>query len=169
MKYVNSSKRQDIKFPIPYLLTLMIVLLQSASTQAQKISDEEIYFNVWHITNVSLDSNTIINKDTLILRQALRSGATHYPDSTTISPYDTWNIQFGEYHDFTIFSIQRPPTGIGYKPSDYYTEMYPCLNTVWSRNRKEIIFNIGTQSPVKYFIHQYSQLELILVKLEWHP
>ncbi|TSJ41164.1 hypothetical protein [Fluviicola chungangensis] len=155
-----------MKLPIPYLLFLMIVLLQSASTQAQKISDEEIYFNVWHITNISLDSNTIINMDTLILRQALRSGHTHYPDSTTISPYDTWNISFGEYHDLTIYSVQRPPTGIGINRSEYYTEMYSCLNTVWSRNHKEIIFKIGTQPPVKYFIDQYSHLELILVKLE---
>lgn len=49
----------------------MMVLLQTATPHAQKISDKEIYFNLWHITNVSLDSSTIINKDTLILRQAL--------------------------------------------------------------------------------------------------
>lgn len=152
--------------PISTLICLTIVLLQSFSAEAQKISDEEIYMNVWHITNLGSDSNTIINQDTLILRQALRSGHTHYPDSATISSYDTWNVSFGEYHDLTIYAVQRPPTGITHNRSEYYTEMYPCLNAVWTRNRKEIILKIGTQPPIKYFIHQYSQLELILVKIE---
>ena len=147
-------------------LFLATSLLPSISAQAQKISDEEIYFNVWHITNVSLDSNTIINMDTLILRQALRSGHTHYPDSTTISPYETWNISFGEYHDLTIYSVQRPPSGITFNRSEYYTEMYPCLNRVWTRNRKDIIFKLGRQDPVKYKIDKYSHLELTLVKIE---
>jgi hypothetical protein len=53
----------------------MMVLLQTATPHAQKISDKEICFNLWHITNVSLDSSTIINKDALFLRQAL--GTSH--------------------------------------------------------------------------------------------
>lgn len=61
----------QFNFSFSYLLALLMVLLQSTTPHAQKISDEEIYFNLWHITNVSLDSSTIINKDTLILRQAL--------------------------------------------------------------------------------------------------
>ncbi len=145
---------------------LLTVVLQSFSIQAQKLTDEDLYKNVWHITNVSLDSNTIFNQDTLILRMALRSGHTHYSDSITISLYDTWNIGFGEYHDLTIYSVQRPPTGITINRSEYYIEMYPCLNTVWTRNRKEIIFKLGNQSPEKYLIDQYSNLELILVKIE---
>lgn len=160
----NSSKRLFTTMSISSVLFLTIVL-QSFSIQAQKLADEDLYMNVWHITNVSLDSNTIFNQDTLILRQALRSGHKYYYDSTTISPYDVWNISFGEYHDLTIYSVQRPPTGI-INHSEYHTELYPCLNKVWKRNRKEIILKIGIQTPVKYYIDQYSYLELILVKIE---
>ena len=162
----NSNKRLFTTMSISSLLLLTIVLLPSFSIQAQKLSDKELYMNVWYITNVSLDSNTIFNQDTLILRQALRSGHKYYYDSTSISPYDVWNISFGEYHDLTIYSVQRPPTGVIINRSEYYTEMYPCLNTVWTRNRKEINLKIGIQNPVKYYIYQYSNLELILIKIE---
>lgn len=162
----NLSKRLFITLSIPSLLSLTIVLLPPFSIQGQKLSDEELYMNVWHITNVSLDSNTIFNQDTLILRQALRSGHKYYYDSITISPYDVWNISFGEYHDLTIYAVQRPPTGVIINHSEYYTEMYPCLNTVWTKNRKEINLKIGIQNPVKYYINQYSNLELTLIKKE---
>jgi len=65
----------QFNFSFSYLLALMMVLLQTATPHAQKISDKEICFNLWHITNVSLDSSTIINKDALFLRQAL--GTSH--------------------------------------------------------------------------------------------
>ena len=164
--FKNSNKRHYSAILITSLLLHTIIILTSFSSQAQKLTDEELHMNNWHITNVSLDSNTIFYQDTLILKMALRSGHTHYPDSTTISLYDAWIIRFGEYHDLTIYSIQRPPTGITINRSEYYTEMYPCLNAVWTRNRKEIIFKLGNQPPVKYLIDQYSNLELILVKIE---
>lgn len=144
----------------------VVSILHSAIGVAQKLSDEELYTNAWHITNVSLDSSTIFYQDTLILRQALRSGHKYYYDSTIISTYDVWHISFGEYHDLTIYAVQRPPTAIITNRSDYYTEMYPCLNTVWTRNRKEISLKIGRETPVKYKIDQYAHLELILVKTE---
>lgn len=150
---------------ISSLLLITIIILPFSSVQAQKLSDDELYSSVWVIKNISLDSTTIFNQDTLILRQTFMSGKKYYYADTTISQYDFWKIRFGEYHDVTIYSVQCPPAGI-IKHSDYYTEMYPCLNTVWSRNRKEISLKIGNQFPVTYNIYQFLNHELILVKIE---
>jgi hypothetical protein len=166
IKFGHPNKQLFSATSIASLLLHSIILLTSFSVPAQKLTDEELHMNNWHITNVSLDSNTIFNQDTLILRMALRSGHTHYLDSTTISLYDTWIISFGEYHDLTIYSVQRPTTGIPYNRSEYYTKMYPFQNTVWTRNCKEIILKTGIQTQVKYYIDQYSHLELTLVKIE---
>ncbi len=151
---------------IPSLLTLPIILFTSFSLQAQKISNKALYMNIWHITNVNIDSNTIFNQDTLTLRQGLRSGDKYYYDSTTISPYDTWKIYFGENRELAIYSLQVPPPRKIINRKKYYTQMFPSLNIIWSKKRKTIRIKIDDELLVKYKIHQYSNLELILIKID---
>ncbi|MCH2228758.1 MAG: hypothetical protein MK105_00335 [Crocinitomicaceae bacterium] len=151
---------------IPSLLTLPIILFTSFSLQAQKITNKVLYMNIWHITNVNIDSNTIFNQDTLTLRQGLRSGDKYYYDSTNIAPYDTWKIYFGENHELAIYSLQIPAPGKIINRRKYYTQMFPSLNIIWSKKRKTIRIKIDDELLVKYKIYQYSHLELILVKID---
>lgn len=150
------------------LLLLVFILSVSFSTQAQQLSEEYLQMNAWYLTKPSLDSTNILNQDTLILRQALRSGHRYYYDSTAISSFDVWNVRFGEDHALTLFSVQRPENRMGIvKRSDYhYTEMYPDPKPVWSKRGKKISLKIGDEPKVTFKIDTFERLELILVRME---
>lgn len=152
----------------PSLLQLVFILSFSFSTQAQQLSEEYLQMNAWYLTNLDLDSTNILNQDTLILRQALRSGHRYYYDSTAISSFDVWNVRFGEDHALTLFSVQRPENRMGIvKRSDYhYTEMYPDPKPVWSKLGKKISLKIGDEPKVTYKIDTFERLELVLVRME---
>jgi len=150
------------------LLLPIFILSVSFSTQAQKLSEEYLQINAWYLTKPSLDSTNILNQDTLILRQVLRSGHRYYYDSTAISSFDVWNVRFGEDHALKLFSVQRPKNRMGIvKRSDYhYTEMYPDPKPVWSKRGKKISLKIGDEPKITFKIETFEHLELVLVRME---
>lgn len=151
-----------IMSPVKHL-AFAFALLFSITARAQRIADYELYSSNWMIVNTSIDSSTIFNQDTLILRQTFIARKQYYQD-TSASQYGVWRIHFGEFNDLSIFRVERPPSGVPHRANQYTTHMFPCVNQVWRRKRKELIMRIGFRIHAVYKIVQFSDHELVLVK-----